>query len=125
MIDWKTTEDKNELETYAKEAHGIDLDKRRSVKKLREQIAELEASNGMREETQEQETTEEEVIGVSDEIVAIVVNDNIIDVMNDLANRIWKGQSVSLPRHERERRIKAALVDKGYSDCLDKLELPE
>jgi hypothetical protein len=46
--------------------------------------------------------------------------------MNDLALRIWDGQSVSLPRKLRESRIVSRLKDKGYTDEeLIKLELPD
>jgi len=40
-----------------------------------------------------------------------------------LARRIWEGQSVSLPRNERVRRIMAALTQKDYTT--EGLELPE
>lgn len=44
--------------------------------------------------------------------------------MNDLAMRIWEGQSVSLPLGDRVRRIKAALIDREYGDELEALFLP-
>lgn len=34
--------------------------------------------------------------------------------MNDLAKRIWDGQSISLPEADRVNRIVAALKDGGY-----------
>lgn len=36
------TADKNALEAYAKEKHGVDLDKRKGIDKLREQVRELD-----------------------------------------------------------------------------------
>lgn len=39
-------------------------------------------------------------------------NDN--NAMNELARRIWDGQSVDLPLNERTRRIVRALKDKGF-----------
>lgn len=36
----------------------------------------------------------------------------------DLANRIWEGQSSSLPRNERMKRIKAALEARGMNFAL-------
>jgi hypothetical protein len=43
--------------------------------------------------------------------------------MNALALRIWDGQSIDLPLIERVKRIKSALLDKGYD--LDGLSLPD
>ena len=43
------------------------------------------------------------------------------DEMNDLAMRIWAGQSVSLPIHERVKRIEARLTEKGYDIATLKL----
>ena len=43
--------------------------------------------------------------------------------MNDLANRIWEGQSPSLPLNERVRRIKNSLKEKGFT-AIDQLVLP-
>lgn len=48
---------------------------------------------------------------VSIEIVAPIETG---DEMNDLAMRIWEGQSISLPITERVKRIKASLTEKGY-----------
>lgn len=47
-----------------------------------------------------------------------------IENMNDLAERIWSGQSISEPLIWRVNRIKDQLTEKGYEDLLDKLELP-
>lgn len=44
------------------------------------------------------------------------------DEMNDLAMRIWDGQSISLPLTERVKRIKARLTEKGYD--ITNLTLP-
>lgn len=44
------------------------------------------------------------------------------DAVNNLALRIWEGQSPDLPLIERVTRIKNALLAKGYE--LDGLNLP-
>lgn len=46
-----------------------------------------------------------------------------VAAMNELAARVWAGQSESLPRHERVRRIERALAAQGYD--VSGLELPE
>ena len=49
--------------------------------------------------------------------------DKAVLQMNDLANRIWEGQSPSLPLNERMRRIKNSLKEKGFT-AIDQLILP-
>lgn len=44
--------------------------------------------------------------------------------MNAHALRVWEGQSVSLSLRERVQRIKAALIEQGFENELDALELP-
>jgi hypothetical protein len=44
----------------------------------------------------------------------------------DLAMRIWRGQSVSLPHKERVRRIEAALAGHNFpADDIAAIKLPE
>lgn len=51
-------------------------------------------------------------------------NNKRVDSMNNLARRIWDGQSVSLPSAERKRRITEALIAQGYQEKLNELSLP-
>ena len=48
-----------------------------------------------------------------------------INTMNDLARRIWEGQSISEPLNWRVMRIKEGLTHHGYDDLFEHLELPE
>jgi hypothetical protein len=48
---------------------------------------------------------------------------NSVAQMNDLARRIWEGQSQSLPLIERVGRIRYRLKEKGFT-AIDQLELP-
>lgn len=41
---------------------------------------------------------------------------DVIDKMNEYAARVWDGQSVDLPKHERLRRVTEALKGQGYID---------
>ena len=50
--------------------------------------------------------------------------DKSVSQMNDLANRIWEGQSPSLPLNERVRRIKNSLIERGFTEELSQLILP-
>lgn len=43
--------------------------------------------------------------------------------MNDMALRIWDGQSTDLPLNERVKRIVSGLKEQGYED-MSGLELP-
>lgn len=47
-----------------------------------------------------------------------------IDAMNDLANRIWSGQSPDLPEHERMFRVKKGCEAQGYTR-LDEIVIDE
>ncbi len=47
-----------------------------------------------------------------------------LDPMNAYALRVWENQSVSLSLRERVQRIKSALIEQGFEDKLDTLELP-
>ncbi len=58
---------------------------------------------------------------VKDAVAEAMAN---IAKMNDMAARIWEGQSISLPIIERVGRIKAALKDKGFTE-FDHLVLPD
>lgn len=121
--------EKKELEVYARERFGVELDRRKGLNRLKEEVAELErktvnaniegaeVSDDIPEEAQ-QEASEET------QAVQEVGQASKADEMNDLALRIWDGQSVSLPRTTRVNRIISRLKDKGF-DCIDKLELPE
>ena len=131
MFNWQESEDKSELEEYAKEQFGVDLDKRKGLNKLKAEIAEhhrvkAEAqgdNDAVREiEEKEQQGPEKAEVKPDHEWEGEYSE---VTIMNTHALKIWQGQSVSLPKHERVRRIKAALVKKGYTDILDKLELPE
>lgn len=53
-----------------------------------------------------------------------VMIDTTVDDMNDLALRIWEGQSVSLPLKDRVERIVMRLKAKGYDD-MSQLTLPK
>lgn len=49
---------------------------------------------------------------------------NPVKKMNDMALKIWQGQSPDLPMIERVGRIKNALEYHGYAEHLGKLDLP-
>lgn len=95
------------------EALGIKVDGRWSDKRIQEEIDKVEAA------TQENEvvihTVECAEPGLYSSVSAYTIN--------DLAMRIWEGQSVSLPERVRVTRIINALKDKGYEDLSD-LNLP-
>lgn len=76
---------------------GIKVDGRWSDERIQKEIDKLGASDAV---PQAKEEAAEEVR----------------DEMNDLARRIWDGQSVSLPVKLRIERIEARLRDKGYTD---------
>jgi len=44
--------------------------------------------------------------------------------MNDLAARIFEGQSPDLPLNERVRRIKNAVIERGWESLLPLLIIP-
>ncbi|MFA7256057.1 MAG: hypothetical protein WC047_00580 [Kiritimatiellales bacterium] len=46
------------------------------------------------------------------------------DDMNDLAARIFEGQSPDLPLNERVRRIKNAVIERGWGGLLPLLIIP-
>ena len=54
---------------------------------------------------------------IQEEIDNMSMMDKVdISEMNDLANRIWEGQSSSLPKKVRMSRIIFRLKNKGYTD---------
>ena len=53
------------------------------------------------------------------------LNEVRISKMNDLARRIWEGQSISEDLGWRVGRVKEGLDGQGYTDLLEHLELPE
>ena len=59
----------------------------------------------------------------TDEAKRQAIKDARIASMNELAVRIWDGQSVSLPKKERLARINTALTAKGYEDILSELKV--
>lgn len=109
--------EKDELEAYAREKFGVDLDKRRSIKTLKAQIQELE--EGVTDGNDSGPEEDKEVSSKKE-----IQKEKVLESAQSLANRIWTGQSVSLPEHVRKSRIISRLKDKGYSDAeIDKLEL--
>lgn len=131
MVDWEASEDKNELEAYAKDKFGVDLDKRKKLKTLKMEIAKLEAEHGSNPRTEEtrqapaqQEAEQAEVQGEG--LQEVIPSPDSVDKMNDLVRRIWLGQSVSLPLTIRKSRIISRLKEKGYTDAeISDLELPK
>ena len=59
----------------------------------------------------------------TDEAKRQAIKDARIASMNELAVKIWDGQSASLPVKERKARIKTALTVKGYKDILSELKV--
>lgn len=57
-------------------------------------------------------------------VVEAPASDDTTGVMNELAFRIWEGQSIDLPINERTRRVVAGLNAHGYTDT-SKLSLPK
>ncbi len=111
-------EQKDQLEAYAKEKFGVDLDKRKKLETLQDEVAELES---LEEETKPTASgIAERMTEINKELRGALAGDA---AMNALALRIWEGQSVSLPVHVRVKRIAASLRDKGYCD-LSALTLP-
>lgn len=62
-----------------------------------------------------------EDIQAPEQAVQVVATTNqdwqdVIFKMNEYAERVWSGQSVDLPKHERLRRVTEALKGQGYVD---------
>lgn len=116
MID---SDNKKEIQKFALEEHGLKLHGAMSAKNMKTKIKELEEKSDAVQETQEiqQQAPKEETV---------LAPETKRESADSLANRIWKGQSDSLPKHERKRRIVKALVDKGYSETeINSVGLPE
>jgi len=64
--------------------------------------------------------------GLEDQTVVFVDESKNIEQahMNDLAARIFDGQSPDLPLNERVRRIKNAVIERGWESLLPLLIIP-
>lgn len=80
-----------------------------------EQVAELAASDAARLEAEQAEAHHQAELAMQGEV----------DRMQAMAQRIWDGQSVSLPNKVRKERIVAALADQGFEHLFGYLRAPE
>ena len=120
---------KQELQNQAT-ALGIDIDRRWGEERLREEIGRIQASNFAIEgdDIHDPEITEttltEAVVNLAGE-GSIDLGQAKIDYMNSRVQAIWEGQSVTLPLHERKRRITKAMIDKGFEDIIEQIKWPD
>jgi hypothetical protein len=65
-------------------------------------------------------------IGTEDQSVVFVDEfpNTETELMNDLAARIFEGQSPDLPLNERVRRIRNAIIERGWESLLPLLIIP-
>jgi hypothetical protein len=80
-----------------------------------DQVAELAASDAARLEAEQDEARR----------LADLAMQGEVDRMQNMAQRIWDGQSISLPTKTRVERLEKALLDQGFEPIMHRLREPE